>query len=99
MDFYEKNGSSSNESTESKRRRHATIEKSNDDDLIEMSGRSKKRLAKKQDKQSSIDQVYSTHIDQCDDIDFDDNLFDIAVSEAVQATGGRVLPSWSTHVN
>ncbi|KAL8520083.1 hypothetical protein ACS0TY_010858 [Phlomoides rotata] len=95
--YGDKNGSSSNDSTESKRRRHAASEKSKEDDFDEMSGRSKKRLAKKQDKHSSnmaVDHVYS-----CDDIDFDDNLFDIAFNEAVQVNGGRVLPSWSTNVN
>ncbi|KAL0365036.1 UNVERIFIED_CONTAM: ATP-dependent DNA helicase Q-like 4A [Sesamum angustifolium] len=99
-DYYkDKNSSSSNDSSDSKRRRHAT-NGSNEDDFTESTGRSKKRLTKKQNQASnSTDHACVVIDDQFEDIDFDDNLFDVEVSEVDQGSGGRVLPSWSTTGN
>ncbi|KAL0384588.1 UNVERIFIED_CONTAM: ATP-dependent DNA helicase Q-like 4A [Sesamum radiatum] len=99
-DYYkDKNSSSSNDSTDSKRRRHAA-NGSNEDDFTESTGRSKKRLTKKQNQTSnSTDHACVVIDDQFEDIDFDDNLFDVKVSEVDQGSGGRVLPSWSTTGN
>ncbi|KAL0335240.1 UNVERIFIED_CONTAM: ATP-dependent DNA helicase Q-like 4A [Sesamum radiatum] len=98
-DYYkDKNSSSSNDSSDSKRRRHAA-NGSNEDDFTESTGRSKKRLTKKQNQTSnSTDHACVVIDDQFEDIDFDDNLFDVEVSEVDQG-GGRVLPSWSTTGN
>ncbi|KAG8368802.1 hypothetical protein BUALT_Bualt15G0084600 [Buddleja alternifolia] len=96
-DYYnkDKNSSSSNDSSDSKKRRNATNGKSNDDDFIESTGRSKKRLVKKQSTTfGAVD-----NIDQFEDIDFDDNLFDVEVSEIDGNGGGRVLPAWSSTGN
>ncbi|KAK4401971.1 ATP-dependent DNA helicase Q-like 4A [Sesamum angolense] len=99
-DYYkDKNSSSSNDSSDSKRRRHAT-QGSNEDDFTESTGRSKKRLTKKQNQASnSTDHACVVIDNQFEDIDFDDNLFDVEVSEVDQGSGGRVLPSWSTTGN
>ncbi|KAL0422268.1 UNVERIFIED_CONTAM: ATP-dependent DNA helicase Q-like 4A [Sesamum latifolium] len=99
-DYYkDKNSSSSNDSTDSKRRKHAT-NGFNEDDFTESTGRSKKRLTKKQNQTSnSTDRACVVIHDQFEDIDFDDNLFNVEVSEVDQGSGGRVLPSWSTTGN
>ncbi|XP_051146387.1 ATP-dependent DNA helicase Q-like 4A [Andrographis paniculata] len=108
----DKNSSSSNSngSSESKRRRrnaNVVDETSLNDDFMESTGRSKKRLLKTQSRNSEANDhtplpVYN--YDQFDDIDFDDNLFDVEVSAVEQGggggdgdgDGGRVLPSWSS---
>lgn len=89
----DKSSSSSNDSSESKRRRNAADVNSNEDDFIESTSKSKKRSTKKQSQNSEVVNLSLT--DQFEDIDFDDDLFDVRVSEADQG-GGRVLPSWST---
>ncbi|KAK4438311.1 ATP-dependent DNA helicase Q-like 4A [Sesamum alatum] len=99
-DYYkDKNSSSSNDSTDSKRRRRA-INGSIEDDFTESTGRSTKRLAKKQNETSNSTDHACVVIDhEFEDINFDDNLFDVEVSEVDQGSGGRVLPSWSTRGN
>ncbi|PIM99694.1 ATP-dependent DNA helicase [Handroanthus impetiginosus] len=106
-DYYkDKNSSSSNDSSESKRRRRTTNVSSNghqdNDDFLESTGRSKKRLVKKLNKTSEAVNLacppYNNN--QYEDIDFDDSLFDVDVSEVDQVGyGGRVLPSWSATGN
>ncbi|GFP99215.1 ATP-dependent DNA helicase q-like 4a [Phtheirospermum japonicum] len=91
--YKDKSSSSSNDSSESKKRRNGTFVssvRSNDDDFTDSTGRSNKRLAKQQSKTPvAVDS-------SCfEDIDFDDDLFDVEVSGVDQGSGGRVLPSWS----
>ncbi|KAK6131895.1 hypothetical protein DH2020_034368 [Rehmannia glutinosa] len=101
-----KDNSSSNDSTDSKRRRNFTNVSSgtsNDDDFtIESTARSKKRLVKKLNKNPEFvdhDHARPAYDDRFEDIDFDDSLFDVEVSGVDQVSGGRVLPSWSTKGN
>ncbi|KAK6136514.1 hypothetical protein DH2020_029750 [Rehmannia glutinosa] len=99
-----KDNSSSNDSTDSKRRRNFTNVSSgtsNDDDFtIESTARSKKRLVKKLNKNPElVDHARPAYDDRFEDIDFDDSLFDVEVSGVDQVSDGRVLPSWSTKGN
>ncbi|GER26748.1 ATP-dependent DNA helicase Q1 [Striga asiatica] len=90
----DKNGTSSNDSSDSRKRGNDTKVSSgtsNDDDFVESTGRTRKRLAKNQDK--NLEPVYDA-FHEFDDIDFDDDLIDVEVSEVVRVNGGRVLPSW-----
>lgn len=93
--YKDKSSSSSNDSSDSKRRRDASnnisVGNSIDDDFSHSTARSKKRLVDKKNKDSdAFGHVYPA-LEEFQDIDFDDNLFDVEVS------GGRVLPSWSTN--
>ncbi|KAK4491251.1 hypothetical protein RD792_001986 [Penstemon davidsonii] len=103
-DFYkDKSSSNSNDSTDSKRRRHATTvsnENFNDDDFIKSTGRSKRRLVKKyRENCEVIDLTCPAFSDELIHLDFDDNLLDVEISEADKGCDGRVLPSWSTTAN
>lgn len=90
--YKEKGSSSSNDSTDSKRRRDAINASNLSDDFTQTTARTKKRMVKKQSKNSQ-----AIDVDQFDDIDFSDDLFDVQVSEVDNNNGGRVLPSWSTN--
>ncbi|KAL6517738.1 hypothetical protein OROMI_033439 [Orobanche minor] len=88
--------SSSNDSCDSKKRRNGSKVSNgtcNDDEFTDSTGRSKKRLLRKQNKDSDNSYV------EVEDIDFDDNLFNVEVSGVEQVSGGRVLPSWSNQMN
>lgn len=68
------------------------------DDFTQTTARTKKRLVKKQSESSqAFDLAYKTPIEQFEDIDFSDDLFDVQVSEVDNNNGARVLPSWSTN--
>lgn len=93
--YKDKSSSSSNDSNDSKRRRDAinnlSVGNSIDEDFSQSTVRSKKRLVENKNKDSeAFGHVYPA-LEDFQDIDFDDNLFDVEVS------GGRVLPSWSTN--
>ncbi|XP_022763289.1 ATP-dependent DNA helicase Q-like 4A [Durio zibethinus] len=104
-----KNCSSSNDSTDSaKRRRDANgalnakaEDDDDDDDFSRSTGRSKKRTLKRQDKDgeaySSKDQDYNNNQCPADhDLGFDDYDYDAESNCIVDMNGlGRVLPSWS----
>lgn len=91
--YKDKSSSSSNDSNDSKRRRDAMNNISVDDDFSQSTARSKKRFVHEQNKISeSFGHAYPA-LDEFDDLDFDDDLFNVEVS------GGRVLPSWSTGGN
>ncbi|XP_057812339.1 ATP-dependent DNA helicase Q-like 4A [Salvia miltiorrhiza] len=98
----DRSSSSSNDSLDSKRRRDAaSIPGGNcndDDSFTHSTARTKKRLVKKQDKSSkkASHHVYEIPDDpfELEGVDFDDELFDVDVSEVQQ----RVLPpSWSAN--
>ncbi|XP_073271932.1 ATP-dependent DNA helicase Q-like 4A [Primulina huaijiensis] len=96
--YKDKNSSSSNDSTDSKRRRQAdgvSNTNSNDDNfLVESTGRSKKRLVKKVDKSLATNLNISLECEYgYEDID---SLVEVEVGEIDQNSGGRVLPSWPT---
>ncbi|KAL7157320.1 hypothetical protein ABFS83_02G070000 [Erythranthe nasuta] len=96
-DYYnkDKSSSSSNDSSESKKRRNVANNVSNEDDFTESTGRSKRRLTKNRNKSPEV--IDCSLLDGLEDIDFDDNLFDVSVGEVDQGGGGRALPSWSTN--
>ncbi|XP_022863339.1 ATP-dependent DNA helicase Q-like 4A [Olea europaea var. sylvestris] len=102
----DRNSSSSNDSTDSKKRRQSTdVPKGNseiDNDFTESNTRSKKRFVKKQNKDSErVDYTEPSYSDLYEDIDFDDDLF-VKVNGPdlnVGCNGGRVLPSWSATGN
>lgn len=95
----EKSNSSSNDSTDSIKRRRdanrgcdANVEEH--DDFTRSTGRSKKRVAKEQNKMADI----SNYID--DDQDFYDYDFEMNGSDMkADQNGGRVLPTWSAPGN
>ncbi|KAH6766488.1 DNA helicase [Perilla frutescens var. hirtella] len=103
--YKDKSSSSSNDSGDSKRRRdviNISCGNSNDDDFTQSTARSKKRLVKKKNKNSEAfthANAYPALDDQFEDIDFDDNLFDVEVSEGNQNSGGRVLPTYGNEVH
>ncbi|KAL3638183.1 hypothetical protein CASFOL_018053 [Castilleja foliolosa] len=79
--------SSSNDSSDSKKKRNGTnvpSVRSNDDDFMDTTGYFKKRFMNQEN--SSVD-VDSSCLE---DIDFDDDLFDVEVSGVDQGSGGRV---------
>lgn len=102
----DRNSSSSNDSTDSKKRRQSTdVPNGNsevDNDFTESHTRSKKRFVKKQNKDSErVDYTEPSYSELYEDIDFDDELF-VKVNGPdlnVGCNGGRVLPSWSTTGN
>lgn len=98
----DKSSSSSNDSLDSKRRRDA-LRNCNEDDFTQSTARTKKRLVKKQNKSSQQASDHACRIPsdqlELDDINFDDDLFDIQVSEVDQNSRGRELPSWSWSAN
>lgn len=94
----DKSNSSSNDSTDSIKRRRET-NRERDADFTKSTGRSKKRVAKGQNKSAELSNYIEP--DNCkqsidDDPDFYDCDFDINGSEITdQNIDGRVLPSWS----
>ncbi|XP_002530679.2 ATP-dependent DNA helicase Q-like 4A isoform X1 [Ricinus communis] len=106
----DKNSSSSNGSNDSvKRRRDASRAPNGNaeeaDDFTKSTGRSKKRVAKLQNKDTDIYTSRETNNSQCldDDLDFEDSCHDFETNgsaiEAGKNDAGRVLPSWSTPGN
>lgn len=106
----DKNSSGSNDSTDSiKRRRDATraakLNVEEEDDFTKSTGRSKKRAAKLQNKDTEVYNARETDQNQCldDDLDFEDSCYDHETTgsavEADKNGTGRVLPSWSTPGN
>ncbi|OAY39796.1 ATP-dependent DNA helicase Q-like 4A isoform X1 [Manihot esculenta] len=106
----DKNSSGSNDSTDSiKRRRDATraakLNVEEEDDFTKSTGRSKKRAAKLQNKDTEVYNARETDQNQCldDDLDFEDSCYDHETNgsavEADKNGTGRVLPSWSTPGN
>ncbi|XP_059648178.1 ATP-dependent DNA helicase Q-like 4A [Cornus florida] len=104
----DKKGSSSNDSTDSVKRRRDSVSVSNanpkdDEDFARSTGRSKKRVLKKQDKSTAaIDCRDQDYFNQCADVDldFDDFYYDVendgSSLNVNQNNSGRVLPAWST---
>ncbi|GER29277.1 ATP-dependent DNA helicase Q1 [Striga asiatica] len=93
--YRDKNGTSSNDSSDSRKRGNDTKVSSgtsNDDDFVESTGPTRKRLAKNRDK--NPEPVYDA-FHEFDDIDFDDDLIEVEVGEVDRVKGCRVLPSWS----
>ncbi|KAA8536559.1 hypothetical protein F0562_029037 [Nyssa sinensis] len=103
--------SSSNDSTDLLKRRRDTVGYSNpnskdDNDFIESTGRSKKRVLKNQNKSADVidykDQEYNNRCLDVD-LDFDDFCNDAEINgsdlKGDQNGAGRVLPSWSTPGN
>ncbi|CAK9175694.1 unnamed protein product [Ilex paraguariensis] len=99
---------SSNDSNDSAKRRRDTIKASNgnfkdgEDDFFQSTGRSKKRILKKQTKcPEVIDYREPDYYEECvdEDLDFDDSNCNIGVNgsniKIDRNGGGRVLPSWS----
>lgn len=76
-----------------------------DDDFTKSTGRSKKRVAKGQNKTAELSNYMEPIVyDQCiddDDVEFYDCAFEINGSgiKADENGGGRVLPSWSAPGN
>ncbi|PON33177.1 DNA helicase, ATP-dependent [Parasponia andersonii] len=99
------NSSSSNESTDSGKRRRAADQSPNLEDFeFNSTSRSKKMATKRQNNvaeacNNTEQKYYSQYID--DDLDFEDNDFDNNGSgrKTNQNGSGRVLPSWSTPRN
>ena len=100
-----KNSGSSNDSTDSVKRRRARDTSPNLEDFeFNSTGRSKKMATNRQNKVDKAcnnmeQEYYGQYID--DDLDFEDYDFDINGSgmKTNQSGSGRVLPSWSTPGN
>ncbi|CAK7357053.1 unnamed protein product [Dovyalis caffra] len=101
----ERNSSSSNESTDSTKRRNASKSPNGnmeeDDEFTKSTGRSKKRAAMRQSKGSEVPN--SVEPDYCnqfldDELDFVHSYHDIETNgsevKAEQNVTGRLLPSW-----
>ncbi|KAK9286396.1 hypothetical protein L1049_014792 [Liquidambar formosana] len=103
----DKNSSSSNDSTDSTKRRRDPVRLSNynskeDDDFTESTCRSKKRATECQNKSAEVcNSGEPDYFNQCldDDLDFDNSNYNFEVNgldiNAEQNGAGRVLPSWS----
>ncbi|CAA0841508.1 ATP-dependent DNA helicase Q-like 4A [Striga hermonthica] len=97
--YGDKNGTNSNDSSDSRKRGNDTKVSSgtsNDDDFVEITGPTRKRLAKNRDK--NPEPVYDA-FHEFDDINFDDDLIEVEVGEVDRVKGGRVLPSWLVNGN
>ncbi|KAL6176388.1 hypothetical protein ACLB2K_053022 [Fragaria x ananassa] len=108
-DYYKsyKNSTSSNESSEGKRKREGSNKDQNghveDNDFTKSTDRSKKKASKRQIKpieDYSYQEPDSNQI-MDDDLDVYGYNFEVNASatKTVQNVGGRVLPQWSTHGN
>lgn len=102
----EKSNSSSNDSTDSIKRRRDTNRDCNanveDDDFTRSTGRSKKRVAKEPNKIAEISNYKEPDYNHCvdDDQDFYDYDFEMNGSDMkADQNEGRVLPPWSAPGN
>ncbi|KAH9685508.1 bloom syndrome protein [Citrus sinensis] len=106
-EFYktDKNGSSSNDSNDSGKRRRDENEapnanKGDDDDFTKSTARSKKRASKSQNKTVEVINHNEPDSYECvDDLDFDEYEYVYEMNGSTtkpdQNNGGRVLPRWS----
>ncbi|RVW28361.1 ATP-dependent DNA helicase Q-like 4A [Vitis vinifera] len=105
----DKNSSSSNDSTDTikRRRESAKVLDANpeDDDFTKSTDRSRGRAMKRHNKGGEANNTRETdYYNQCidDDLDFDDSNCDVAINGSapkVDRDGARTLPSWSTPSN
>ncbi|KAK9677216.1 hypothetical protein RND81_11G128900 [Saponaria officinalis] len=104
----DKNNSSSNDSSDSIKRRRETLKALNliepdDDDMIASTGRSKKRAVKSMHKTAEVKPLDVEILDACLDaaeLDFDDSIFEFQANDTANqksntVVNGRKLPPWS----